>query len=54
MGAVFAFASRATDLTQAVPAAVATAMRVTFAAAALLIVAALAIAVRGGGRLRDR
>ena len=45
MGAVFAFASQAGDLTAAPPEAVAHGMRVTFAVAATLIVAALAIAV---------
>jgi MFS family permease len=44
MGAVFALASGAPDITTAGPEAVATGMRVTFAVAALLIVAALAIA----------
>ena len=44
MGAVFALASAATDITTARPEAVATGMRVTFAVAAVLIVAALAIA----------
>jgi EmrB/QacA subfamily drug resistance transporter len=45
MGAVFALASAATDITTARPEAVATGMRITFAAAAILIVVALAIAV---------
>jgi len=44
MGAVFAFASKAADITTARPEAVASGMRITFAAAAVLIVAALAIA----------
>jgi MFS family permease len=44
MGAVFAFASATTDITTAHPVAVATGMRITFAVAAILIVAALAIA----------
>jgi len=44
MGAVFAVAAATTDITTATPAAVATGMRITFAAAALLIVVALAIA----------
>jgi EmrB/QacA subfamily drug resistance transporter len=44
MGAVFALASATTDVTTARPAAVATGMRITFAVAATLIVAALAIA----------
>ncbi len=45
MGALFALASATTDITTARPEAVATGMRVTFAAAAILIVIALAIAV---------
>ena len=45
MGAVFAFATAATDITIARPEAVATGMRVTFAVAAALNVAALAIAI---------
>ena len=45
MGAVFAFASATSDITTARPEAVATGMRITFAAAAILIVAAIAIAV---------
>lgn len=44
MGAVFAFASGTTDITTAVPMAVAAGMRITFAVAATLIVLALAIA----------
>jgi EmrB/QacA subfamily drug resistance transporter len=44
MGAVFAVASATTDITTAHPEAVATGMRITFAAAAILIVVALAIA----------
>jgi EmrB/QacA subfamily drug resistance transporter len=44
MGAVFAFASAATDITTAPPEAVAGGMRITFAVAAILIVVALAIA----------
>jgi len=44
MGAVFAFASAAADITTAHPDAVATGMRVTFAVAGLLIVAALVVA----------
>ena len=44
MGAVFALASAATDITAADPAAVGTGMRITFAVAAALIVVALAIA----------
>jgi MFS family permease len=45
MGAVFAFASGAIDVTTAHPEAVATGMRITFAVAAVLIVIALIIAV---------
>ncbi len=45
MGAVFALASAATDITTARPEAVATGMRITFTVAAILIVVALAIAV---------
>jgi hypothetical protein len=46
MGAVFALASATTDIiTTARPEAVATGMRITFAAATMLIVVALAIAV---------
>jgi MFS family permease len=52
MGAVFAAASATTDITTAHPDAVATGMRITFAAAAILILAALAIA--SGGRVRSR
>ena len=44
MGAVFALAAATTDLTTAPPEAVAIGMRITFAVAAILIVAALAIA----------
>jgi len=50
MGAVFAFASRATDISTAQPEAVATGMRTTFLVAAALIGVALAIAV--GSRAR--
>ncbi|WP_326654711.1 MULTISPECIES: MFS transporter [unclassified Streptomyces] len=46
MGAVFALASATTDVTTARSEAVATGMRVTFAVAAILIVVALAIALR--------
>jgi len=52
MGALFAAASATTDIGTAAPGAVATGMRITFALAALLIVAALAIAAacsRGQG-----
>ena len=45
MGAVFALASAATDITTASPEAVATGMQITFAIAGVLIVMALAIAV---------
>lgn len=45
MGAVFAVASATSDITTARPEAVATGMRVTFAAAGILTVIALAIAV---------
>ena len=44
MGAVFAVASATTDIATALPEAVATGMRITFAVAAILIVGALAIA----------
>jgi EmrB/QacA subfamily drug resistance transporter len=44
MGAVFAFAAQATDVTQAPPAAIATGMRATFAFAAVLMLVALAVA----------
>ncbi|MFJ7792550.1 MFS transporter [Pseudomonas sp. NPDC096950] len=50
IGAVFALASAATDLTTAAPEAVATGMRITFVVAAVLIVAALAIALASRGR----
>jgi len=45
MGAVFAFASAAIDITTARPEAVAIGMRITFAVAGVLIVVALTIAV---------
>jgi EmrB/QacA subfamily drug resistance transporter len=45
MGAVFAFASAATDITTASPEAIAAGMRITFAAAGVLVVIALAIAL---------
>jgi MFS family permease len=48
MGAVFAAASAADDVTTADPAAVVTGMRVTFAVAALLVGLALAVAARTG------
>ena len=44
MGAVFALASAASDITTARPEAVAAGMQITFAVAAILIVVALAIA----------
>jgi EmrB/QacA subfamily drug resistance transporter len=47
MGAVFAFASGATDITAARPEAVAVGMRITFAVAGVLIAAALVIAIAG-------
>jgi EmrB/QacA subfamily drug resistance transporter len=47
MGALFALASGTVDVTTAPPGAVAAGMRITFAVAAALIVAALAIAVGG-------
>ena len=47
MGAVFAFASRTSDITTAPPAAIATGMQVTFAVAAGLIVVALAVSIAG-------
>jgi EmrB/QacA subfamily drug resistance transporter len=49
MGAVFALASASADITTAHPAAVSTGMRITFAVAGMLIVAALAIAVGSRG-----
>ena len=45
MGAVFAFASKANDITAASPEAVATGMQATFAVAAILVVLAIAMAV---------
>lgn len=45
MGAVFAFASAASDITAANPEAVATGMRITFAVASVLAVGALALAL---------
>jgi MFS family permease len=45
MGAVFALASASADITTAHPAAVSTGMRITFAAAGMLIVAALTVAL---------
>ena len=46
MGAVFALASAAVDITTAHPETDATGMRITFAVAAVLIVLALALARR--------
>ncbi|MFI6003389.1 MFS transporter [Streptomyces sp. NPDC051366] len=54
MGAVFALASATTDVTTAHPEAVAHGMRVTFAVAATLIVAAIALAVGGRTLARRR
>ncbi|MDB6169567.1 MAG: major facilitator superfamily 1 [Verrucomicrobia bacterium] len=54
MGAVFALASATTDITAASPEAVVTGMRITFAVAAILIVAALAIAVGSSALARRR
>jgi EmrB/QacA subfamily drug resistance transporter len=53
MGAVFALSAAAADITMARPEAVAAGMHVTFAAAAVLIVAALAVAL-GSRKLRFR
>ncbi len=50
MGAVFALAAAATDITRARPEAVATGMQVTFAVAAILVIVALAMAI--GSRAR--
>jgi MFS family permease len=52
MGAVFAVASRAADVTTARPEAVAIGMRVTFAVAAALLVVALLIAMGSLARSR--
>jgi EmrB/QacA subfamily drug resistance transporter len=52
MGAVFAFASAAPDIATARPEAVASGMRTTFAVAGVLIVVALAIALRACRRTR--
>jgi EmrB/QacA subfamily drug resistance transporter len=54
MGAVFALASAASDITTARPEAVAIGMRITFAVAAILIVASLAIAVGSHGLVTAR
>jgi MFS family permease len=45
IGAVFAFAADATDITTAAPASIATGMRITFAVAGVLILSALAAAL---------
>jgi EmrB/QacA subfamily drug resistance transporter len=47
MGAVFALASQAADITQAQPEAVALGLQITFAVAAALVVLALGMALRG-------
>jgi MFS family permease len=47
MGALFALATAATDITAAPPDAIATGMRITFAVAEMLIIAALVFAVGG-------
>lgn len=47
MGAVFALAAAAVDITAAHPEAIATGMRTTFAVGALLIAVALALGVKG-------
>ena len=52
MGAVFALASRADDLTTAPPDAIALGMRVTVAVAAGLVVVALVIALASMARAR--
>ncbi len=49
MGAVFSFASRADDISTAQPEALASGMHMTFAVAAALLLAALAIAYAGRG-----
>jgi len=55
MGAIFTLASGTTDLTTARLEAVATGMRLTFAVAAILIVVALAVALKTYlRRLRNR
>ncbi|MEV0414126.1 MFS transporter [Streptomyces sp. NPDC050448] len=54
MGAVFALASATTDVTTAQPDAVAHGMRITFAVAAALIVAAIALAAGGRSLARRR
>ncbi|MFD6878474.1 MULTISPECIES: MFS transporter [unclassified Streptomyces] len=54
MGAVFAFASGAADITTAGPASVAAGTRITYAVAAGLTVLALAVAAGSGGLVRRR
>lgn len=55
LGAVFAFASAATDMAMAGPAAVATGLRVTFAVSAGMIVLALAITIASrAARIRNQ
>lgn len=54
MGAVFAFAAGARELTEASPAEVAFGLRATFAVAAALLVLALAVAVAVGARASTR
>jgi EmrB/QacA subfamily drug resistance transporter len=54
MGAVFALASAAADITTAQPTAVATGMRITFAVATVLIVGAIMIALGTYRRARGR
>lgn len=54
MGAVFAFATAARDLAAAQPEAVSTGLRITFAVAGVLMVAALALAVAAFVRRRAR
>jgi MFS family permease len=54
MGAVLALVSAASDVATAKPEAVATGMQITFAVAGVLIVAALAIAIRGAFRARHQ
>lgn len=53
MGAVFALGSGAADVTAAGSEAVVAGMRTTFALAALLVLAALAIAIGRGGNTRS-
>jgi hypothetical protein len=54
MGAVFAFASAATDITTAAAAAITKGMRFTFATGALLILVALVLALGTRALLRRR